>query len=327
MTNLLIVSPAFNEAVVLPEFIEAVLALRQELSQTADVRVLIVDDGSTDGTAKLLRKAADEHADCLGFISLTANAGHQAALIAGLCHAGTWPDAIVTMDADLEHPMEVVKQLLQAWRETDAIVVHAIRRPTRDLPVLKRLPSALFYRVTSALTGLNLSLGQADFRLWDATVLRSVADYLPHIGSLRVFAAWLPGTKVSVQYDQRVRGERTSRFTFRKNFELAATSIIRFSHFPLQAITGLGMLGLTFALVYGAFIDVEASRGNTVPGWSSTVLTVMAMGCLQLIAFGVLASYFRRLVFARDLPPWVVRTARLTPRAPQDESKDRATRG
>jgi dolichol-phosphate mannosyltransferase len=313
MTNLLMVAPAFNEAAVLPEFIDAVLALRRELDSTADVRALVVDDGSGDDTVEVLRRAADAHPDCVGYVSLTANAGHQAALIAGLCHAGRWPDVVITIDADLEHPMFVVKQLLQTWQDTGAIVVHAIRRPTRELPLLKRWPSALFYRVTAALTGLNLSLGQADFRLWDATVLRSVAEYLPHIGSLRVFAAWIPGKKASVYYEQRVRGDRTSRFTFRKNYELAATGIIRFSHFPLQAITGLGILGLVFAIVYGAFIAVESARGNTVPGWSSTVLTVMAMGCLQLIAFGVLASYFRRLVFARDLPPWIVRSARLTP--------------
>ena len=178
---------------------------------------------------------------------------------------------------------------------------------------MKRLPSSLFYRVTSALTGLNLAAGSADFRLWDAVVLRGVASYLPHIGSLRVFAAWLPGRKAAIEYDQFVRGDRASRFTFRKNFELFATSIIRFSHFPLQAITVLGGLGLIFAIIYGIFIAVEASRGHTVPGWSSTVITVMAMGCLQLLAIGVLASYFRRLIFARDLPPWVVRVVRLTP--------------
>ena len=79
------------------------------------------------------------------------------------------------MDADLEHPMPMVAKLVESWQETGAIVVHAIRRPTRELPLLKRLPSAMFYRITAALTGLSLSTGQADFRLWDAAVLRSVA--------------------------------------------------------------------------------------------------------------------------------------------------------
>ena len=217
------------------------------------------------------------------------------------------------MDSDLEHPLPVVADLLETWRQTGAIVVHAIRRPARELPLLKRLPSALFYRVTAALTGLSLSTGQADFRLWDAQVLRNVASYLPHLGSLRVFAAWLPGQKASVLYDQHVRADRVSRFTFRKNYEMAAISIVRFSHVPLQVISGLGLIGLLFSFSYGGFIAWQTMRGNTVPGWSSTVLTVMTMGCLQLLAFGVLANYFRRLVFARDLPPWVVRTSQLAP--------------
>ena len=316
MTHLLIVTPAFNEVAGLPDFIAAVLTLQRDLEATVDVRLLVVDDGSVDGTAEVLRREADAHPNLLAYLSLTANAGHQAALIAGLCHAGEWPDVIVTMDADLEHPMPVVGALVDKWRETGAIIVHAIRRPTRDLPLLKRLPSAMFYRVTAALTGLSLSSGQADFRLWDALVLRSVASYLPHLGSLRVFAAWLPGRKAVVTYDQHVRNDRTTRFTLRKNYELFAISIVRFSHVPLQIITGLGLIGLIFSFSYGGFIAWQTLQGNTVPGWSSTVLTVMTMGCLQLLAFGVLANYFRRLVFARDLPPWVVHTSRLTPIAP-----------
>lgn len=313
MTHLLIVTPAYNEAAGLPDFITAVLELRDQLSATTEIRLLVVDDGSADDTLKVLQRAADANPGVVAYLSFTANAGHQAALIAGLCHAGTWPDVIVTMDSDLEHPLPVVAELLETWRRTGAIVVHAIRRPTRELPLLKRLPSAMFYRVTAALTGLSLSTGQADFRLWDAQVLRNVASYLPHLGSLRVFAAWLPGQKASVLYDQHVRGDRASRFTFRKNYEMAAIGIVRFSHVPLQVISGLGLIGLLFSFSYGGFIAWQTMRGNTVPGWSSTVLTVMTMGCLQLLAFGVLANYFRRLVFARDLPPWVVRTSRLAP--------------
>ena len=323
MTNLLIVVPAFNEAAVLPDFLSAFFALRRELSATTDVRLMAVDDGSVDGTAALLSRTADAHPGVVGFVSLTANAGHQAALIAGLCHAGPWPDVIVTMDADLEHPMAVVGALVEKWRESGAIIVHAIRRTAAELPLLKRLPSTMFYSVTSALTGLSLATGQADFRLWDAAVLRSVASYLPHLGSLRVFAAWLPGVKASVVYDQHVRADRVSRFTFRKNYELAAISIIRFSHVPLQIISGLGLIGLLFSFSYGGFIAWQTMHGNTVPGWSSTVLTVMTMGCLQLLAFGVLANYFRRLVFARDLPPWVVRTSRsMAPTASPPDRQD-----
>jgi polyisoprenyl-phosphate glycosyltransferase len=154
-----------------------------------------------------------------------------------------------------------------------------------------------------------LQPGQADFTLWDGAALRSVREYLPHVGSLRVFAAWMPGPHERVEYDQNLRQNRQSRFSFRKNYELAAISIIRFSHVPLTAITAIGILGLMFAVAYGSFVIVETAHGNTVPGWSSIVLTVMTMGCLQLISVGILASYLRRLVFARDLPLYVIREA------------------
>src|SRR5258707_45224 len=121
--------------------------------------------------------------------------------------------SIVTMDADLEHPFEVVTRLVDAWSRTGAVVVHAIRRESRELSWTKRLPSALFYRVTAQLTGLSLKPGQADFRLWDAGAVRNVSEYLPHIGSLRVFASWMPGRQESVEYEQHVRQGRDTRFT------------------------------------------------------------------------------------------------------------------
>lgn len=311
MTRVLIVSPAYNEAAELPQFIARFLETRQELSSYADLRLLVVDDGSVDGTLEVLRAAAAAHAGIVGYLSFAANAGHQAALVAGFCHADTWPDVIVTMDADLEHPFEVLPQLVESWRKTRAVVVHAVRRPSSLLPWYKRLPSRMFYQLTSALTGLSLVSGQADFKLWDARTVRGVSDYLMHIGSLRVFAAWLPGVKASVDYDQVVRIDRQTRFTFRKNYELAAISIIRFSNVPLKAITVLGIIGLLFSVTYGGFVAMATLRGETVPGWSSTVLVVMTMGCLQLVSIGIVASYLRRLVFARDLPLFIVRESRL----------------
>ncbi len=307
MTHVLVVAPAFNEAAVLPQFVSQFLELRRHLADRVSLRLLVVDDGSMDDTLNLLRRLSADHSGTVGYISFTANVGHQAALIAGLLHGADWPDAIVTMDADLEHPFAVLPRLIELWQETGAVVVHALRRPSRQLSWFKRVPSNLFYRVTAGLTGLELSPGQADFRLWDARTVRAVSEYLPHIGSLRVFAAWMPGRKEAVEYDQVVGTHRQSRFTLRKNYELAAISIVRFSDVPLKAITALGGIGLFFSLVYGVFVAVASSRGETVPGYSSTVLIVMTMGCLQLVSVGILASYLRRLVFARDLPPFIVR--------------------
>jgi glycosyltransferase involved in cell wall biosynthesis len=311
MIRVQIVAPALNERAILPRFIAGVLELRQRIQSIASVRLMVVDDGSTDGTLDVLRRAASEHPACVAYLSFTGNAGHQAALVAGLLNVGEWPDVIVTMDADLEHPLQVIEELIAAWRKTDAVIVHAIRRESSDLPWIKRWPSSLFYRLTRRLTGVALTPGQADFKLWDARAVRGSSDYLSGVGSLRVFAAWIPGRHEYVGYDQHVATSRRSRFTFRKNYELAIISIIRFSNVPLRAITVIGVMGLMFALLYGGFVAIETWRGNTVPGWASTVLTVMTMGCLQLISVGILASYLQRLVFARDLPLYVIRESRL----------------
>ena len=310
MSRILIVAPAYNEAAGLQAFVGAIAGLRASLAPH-ELRLLLVDDGSTDGTLDALRQAVARCPDWCSYLSFAANAGHQAALIAGLLHAGPWPDAIVTMDSDLEHPVAVVPSLIETWTRTDALVVHAIRRDSMALGWNKRWPSAAFYRLTSWLTGLSLARGQADFRLWDGATVRGVLEYLPHIGSLRVFAAWIPGKKASIEDEQHVQGDRQTRFTFRKNVELAAISIIRFSELPLKAITLVGVIGLTFSSLYAGFIAVAVAREVTVPGWSSLVLTVMIMGCLQLVSIGVLAGYLRRLVFARDLPPFIIREWRL----------------
>ena len=307
MKRVLIVSPAFDEAEILPEFIAGVEKLRASMSaQEVELKLLVVNDGSADGTLDVLRKGASTHRDWLSYISFTANFGHQAALIAGMTRCGTWPDAIITMDCDLEHPLEAIPEFVRLWREERYIVISSIRREDTRLAPAKRFFSKLFYVLTARLTGVKIVPGQADFRLWDARIVRSVQEYLPHIGSLRVFAAWLPGKKQVIHYSQNVQSHRTSRFTFIKNMDLAMISIIRFSNLPLQAIGILGGIGVAFSVVYACFSIYRMLSGHNIPGWTSTVLTVIFMSCLQLISLGILASYFRRLVFSKDLPAFVI---------------------
>ena len=315
MEKVLIVSPVFNEAKVLPEFVAAFSKLRHELAAQTDLRLLLVNDGSTDSTMDYLKKVSAEYGDSIYYISFTANFGYQAALIAGLSQAGDWPDALLTMDCDLEHPMETVPQLITAWKRDRSVVVNTERKEAKELGLRKRLFSKLFYRVTGMLTGLDLGEGQADFKLWDARVLRALSMHLPNVGSLRVFAAWMPGRKSIVPYRQHVRSERVTRFTFKKNWDLAMISIVRFSTFPLRAIGLMGALGVLLSCFYVVYVAYQASTGVEYRGWASTILTIVFMGCLQLISVGILATYMRRLVFAKDLPLYIIDESKRPPSA------------
>jgi dolichol-phosphate mannosyltransferase len=307
--NILIVAPAFNEAQVLPAFIDEVSKLREQTGSQLSVRLLVVDDGSTDGTIEVLRQAAERNPGVVRYLSFSSNFGHQSAVVAGLTHIGDWPDAVITMDSDLEHPLSLIPRMVEAWQAERAVLVNTRRLEARSLGFTKRLFSRMFYVTTARLTGLDLVPGQADYRLWDAVVLRGLIPYLPSIGAMRVFAAWLPGKKVMLDYEQKVQPGRKSRFSFRKNVEFWIMGVIRFSKLPLQAISFLGGVGLLFSAVYGTYILVEVMHGRTVQGWASTLLTVMLLSCLQLLSVGIVASYLRRLVFAKDLPMYVIREA------------------
>jgi dolichol-phosphate mannosyltransferase len=305
-SKVLIVSPALNEQKILPRFIAEFLKLREQLKLEAELRVLIVNDGSTDETQEVLQSHAEAHPGVIGYLAFPASFGHQQALIAGLLNVGQWPDAVITMDSDLEHPMELVPKMIAEWRTKKLVMVNTLRESHEQLSVIKRFLSNFFYHTTSSLTGLDLNPGQADFRLWDASVLRAVSPHLPFVGSLRVFSAWLPGRKEFIPYRQHVQEGRRSRFTFKKNLEFWKVGVVRYSTLPLRVIALGGALGLIFSLLYGIYIVVSYWEGKTVQGWSSTNMAVLVMGCVQLISLGVVASYLNRLVFAKDLPLYVV---------------------
>jgi glycosyltransferase involved in cell wall biosynthesis len=305
--RVLAITPAFNEAAVLPEFVEKFSELRSTLQKSdVELKLLVVDDGSSDSTLQMIKESSKKTPDWFSYLSFSSNFGHQAALVAGLSRVSDWPDAVITLDCDLEHPLEKIPELINLWRENGYILVNTLRNTSASLPFFKKLFSKLFYRVTADLTGLDLKSGQADFRLWDAKLVRALKPYFDHIGSLRVFAAWLPGKKGELRYDQIVRRNRVTRFTFKKNWQLAIISIVRFSTAPLRFMTIAGVSGIAFACVYAIYTFAQFIRGRTVPGWSSLVLLIVFMGCLQLFSLGIIATYLQRLVFIKDLPPYLI---------------------
>jgi dolichol-phosphate mannosyltransferase len=301
--NLLIVSPVFNESSGISEFISTIAALKKTLSAEYDLRMLLVDDGSTDNTPQIMQRHLQEY-DWITVKTLLGNFGHQAALVAGLEAVDEWPHVIVTMDSDLEHPPDAIPEMLKLYKKSpNCLLVQGLREPLADLNWRKRLCSKLFYRIVSVLTGLKLNDGQCDFCLWNAGLMRSMKPYLNSIGSLRVFAAWIPGLKSYLPFKQNLRKKDSSKYTLRQNWNLMLNSVVRFSSMPLRLITWLGFIGVGISLLHLMQIAVAIYRNEPLqPGWTTLIVTIIFMGCLQLICLGVLASYLRRLVFGKDLP-------------------------
>lgn len=282
-----VVLPAHNEESALPLVVAAVAAA----TLPYDVEILIVDDGSTDGTwrqIQLLRKA---HPGVRG-LRFTRNFGHQPAILAGLLAARG--DAVVVMDADGQHPPELISVFLERWREGYQ-VVQAIRTAGPERPI-KRLFSRLFYRVLHALSGVEVPTGSADFRLLGRPVVDTVLQSAGHMLFLRGLLPYLGYETAFVPFTAVPRIAGRTSYTWRKMVQLSLDGLMSFSIVPLRAAIAVGFSVSVVSFLYLVYIVVIwLTASGVVPGWASTVGLLSLLGGIQLLTLGVVGEYLGRL--------------------------------
>jgi dolichol-phosphate mannosyltransferase len=322
-----VVVPAFDEEAGLGGFLRSLAAELREIAAERELAftVLVVDDGSSDRTAEVVEDLArhDEPALAFRVLSFSRNFGHQAALVAGLAHAAPDADFVVTMDADGEHPVELVPELVARWSDGEDLV-HTARRPAAAVGAWKRLTSDAYYRLLAAASGIVVSPGMADFKLWGGDLLRQVAPFLSTCGSTRVFAAWLAPHAPVVRYEQKV-ATRRSRFTQRKMWSLALRGLVRYSDVPLRLASVVAACAFLFAATLSVFALWASITGRTVPGWSSLMIALAVFSGLQSLSLGILGEYLLRNTFRQALPQFVLRRRRDTAQ-PAREAPPRAAR-
>jgi len=288
--ELSVVVPMYDEEEVLPIFFERMRPLLDGLG--IGYEVLVVDDGSRDATARMLLAAATEWPE-LRVVRLLRNSGHQAAQSAGFRRArGRY---LVTIDADLQDPPEVIADFLATVREKNVDVVYGVRSDRSSDSWPKRTTAQLYYRLMCRLVGKDVPFDAADFRLVSRRVVDTV-NALPEDGRVfRLVIPWLGFPSAEVKYVRAERAAGVTKYNWSKMFRLAFDSVTAFSAAPLRLATWLGLLGglLCCALVVGALI-IKLS-GNSVPGWTSTVLAVGVIGAIQLLCLGLLGEYVARL--------------------------------
>lgn len=325
-----IVVPAHNEErniELLYERIRTVMEQERGPEGSLDWELVIVDDGSRDDTWNGIKALAAADARVRG-VRLSRNFGHQNALLAGL--AAARGEAVVSMDADLQHPPEVVPLLLQKWRE-GCQIVHAIRRDARSVAFSKKLSSRLYYRLFSYLSGVRIEPGAADFRLLDRQVLDEILKFREEGLFLRGIVHWVGYATASVPFECHARHSGASSYSVRRMLSLAWHGISSFSLVPLRLAVVIGLLASTLSLlgvgyaIVGWWID-----SNAVPGWASTLAIMSAFFGLLFVVLAIFAEYLGRIVVeARGRPRFLVREtagavlrprnrARLQPAAPPD---------
>ncbi len=289
------VIPIFNEEEMIPELdarLRAFLAdLRDEIGDSWEV--LFVNDGSRDESLPMLRSLTD-HEPRYKLLSLSRNFGHQMAITAGVDRAEG--EAVVVMDADLQDPPEVVREMVKKWRE-GFDVVYGVRRTRARETVFKRATAAIFYRVLAAMLGnFKIPLDAGDFRLMSRPVVLALRALRERHRFVRGMVAWVGFRQIAVAYDRAPRFAGESKYPLRKMLRFAIDGMTSFSIVPLRAATWLGILAGFAALCVGAWAAyVRLVAGGYVPGWTTIMILVATASSAQLLMTGILGEYVGRI--------------------------------
>ncbi len=298
-----IVIPIRDEADCLPELIDRLTDLMGRLD--GPVEVVLVDDGSGDGSFDLMLKA--HHADDrFRVIQLSRNFGHQAALTAGLDYATG--KAVIAMDADLQDPPEVVLEMAAKWREGYE-VVHAVRRERQGEHGLKRATASIYYNVLSKLTDIDAPANAGDFRLVDRQALEAFKAMRESNRYVRGMFAWIGYRQTAVTYVRAPRYAGESKYPFRKMLKLAFDGIVGFSTVPLRMALRVGFILSGLSILAGVVaIVLKLTGALVVPGWASLIVVITFLGGVQLSTIGVMGEYLARIHDeVRSRPLYLVR--------------------
>ena len=300
MALLSVVAPMYEEEEIVRPFVERVsAALAGE-----DFELIVVDDGSADGTGAALAAVAAED-ERVKVVALSRNFGHQAALTAGLEHARG--DVVVMLDGDLQDPPEVIPQLVERWR-AGAEVVYAVRKERPGETLFKTTTASWFYKLFRRLANIDLAEQSGDFRLMDRRALDVLLAMPERNRFLRGMSVWVGFTQTAVPFEREARGAGRTKYTLRKMLRFSFDAITSFSYTPLQWATFLGFtcsalafLGIPLTIV-ARYLDIY-TRG--VP---TLILVVLLLGGIQLICVGIIGEYVGRIYDeVKHRPLYVVR--------------------
>jgi len=297
-----IIAPIFNEFENIPELYRRI---KEVLDPTADSwELVMVDDGSTDGSTDLIREYRDQDARVVPVI-FARNFGHQIAVTAGLDYARG--DAVVIIDADLQDPPEVILDMLEKWR-AGYEVVYAVRTEREGETWFKELTASIFYKLIYRITEVDIPVDTGDFRLLDRKVVNVMGQMRERHRFLRGMSVWVGFKQTGVEYKRAARMSGETKYPLKKMVKFATDAITSFSYFPLQLAMYIGFISAGISiLVIPIVIILRLAGSQAFFGQASTLIAVLFLGGVQLISLGILGEYIGRLYDeAKGRPLYIV---------------------
>jgi glycosyltransferase involved in cell wall biosynthesis len=288
---LCVVAPCYNEGETIHLFYQALKPVLAGLIGL-DHQIIIVDDGSDDDSLAKLNALAKLDSSVQVY-SLSRNFGHQAALSAGLDAARG--DAVVMMDIDLQHPPQLIPEMVRLWREGHDIV-SAVRVRTDDASFCKKFASDGFYRIVNLLSDTKIVRGAADFCLLSQLAREALIQLPERHRFLRGMVSWIGFRRAFVDYSAPRRATGRTKFTFAKMVKLALNATLSFSSRPVRLAEQFGFLMILLSVLYLLYILYSLfTHKHLVPGWTSIIFLVTFLGGVQLTFIGLLGEYIARI--------------------------------
>ena len=284
------VIPAYNEARSLGTLVPDVLTALLRLS--AQVEVVIVDDGSRDDTMAVMHALCARYPQVI-YLKLSRNFGKEPALTAGIDAAQG--DVVILMDGDGQHPVSLLPDMLAKWHE-GSDVVYAVRSTREDQSSLQIKLTAWFYKLVNLGNRVQIPANAGDFRLMDRQVVEALKRLTERNRFMKGLYAWVGFNSTAIDYQPLPRSDGKSNFGLRGSLSLAFTGILAFSIAPLRALTITGFMLSMIALGYGLWVVGEYFiTGIAVPGYATIVVGMMFFSGIQLLSIGILAEYVGRI--------------------------------
>jgi glycosyltransferase involved in cell wall biosynthesis len=296
-----VVIPAHNEA----KGISQVLSVIIEVLSSCEMvwEIIVIDDGSQDGTFAQLKELASNDKRLKG-MRFSRNFGKEAAILAGLRAAEG--DAVVTIDADLQHPPQLIPMMIDEWRH-GAKVVNAVKRRRENDGLFKRIRAKIFNTVLSRLGGVDLN-NSSDFKLLDRLVVNTIVKELPERKRFyRGLSNWVGYAHANIPFDVEGRTAGEGKWTSWRLIELATTAIVSFTSAPLRIVTILGFITLIFGFLVATEALVSWTRGIAVSGFMTLIFTLLIIGSFIMISLGVVGEYIAKIYEEiKQRPPYLV---------------------
>jgi polyisoprenyl-phosphate glycosyltransferase len=282
------------------------------------MEMIVIDDGSTDNTWQVLESLVKQM-PALKALQFSRNFGKEAAICAGVAYSGG--QACIVIDSDLQHPPELIPEMVRLWRDEHWDIVEGRKRTRGSESLLNRLGARFFYRTLSCLSGYDL-YGSSDFKLLDRKVIDAWLDMRERNTFFRGMITWLGYRRKQISFSVPRRRLTRSRWSFFGLFRLAVVAITAFSSLPLQAVTLLGALFLLCAVVFSGYALLLYFTGLALPGFTTVILLELVIGGVLMISLGIIGTYIAQIYQEVKYRPRYIVAETLT--GPEDEKLSHA---